>query len=46
MWCRNFGLIETTPVVDDYIERVVSRPAFVETEKRDMALAEELAERT
>jgi glutathione S-transferase len=42
MWCRNFGLIKTTPVVDDYIERIVSRPAFIETEKRDKALAEEL----
>ncbi len=42
-WCRQFGLVDTNPVVDDYIERIISRPAFIRTEERDQALAEELA---
>ncbi|WP_028672086.1 glutathione S-transferase family protein [Saccharospirillum impatiens] len=43
MWCRNFGLIETTAVVDDYIERIVSRPAFIEVTRREKALVDKLA---
>lgn len=42
-WCRQFGLVDTTPIVDDYIERIASRPAFIRTAERDQALADELA---
>ncbi|MEX2366731.1 MAG: glutathione S-transferase family protein [Pseudohongiellaceae bacterium] len=42
-WCRQFGLVNTTPIVDDYIERIASRPAFIRTVERDQALADELA---
>jgi glutathione S-transferase len=45
-WCRQFGLVDTTAAVDDYIERITSRPAFVETLAKDQALAEEQAART
>lgn len=41
-WCRQFGLVDTNPVVDDYIERIISRPAFIRTDERDQALAYEL----
>ncbi|WP_394180512.1 glutathione S-transferase family protein [Marinomonas posidonica] len=37
-WCRMFGLISTNPLVDAYIERIVSRPAFVKVEQDDQAL--------
>ena len=45
-WCSQFGIIETNPVVDEYIERIVSRPAFVRTTEMDQALAEEQAAET
>ncbi|RBP85083.1 glutathione S-transferase family protein [Marinomonas rhizomae] len=37
-WCRMFGLITTNPVVDAYIDRVISRPAFIKAEQQDQAL--------
>ncbi|WP_175365238.1 hypothetical protein [Marinomonas spartinae] len=37
-WCRMFGLITTNPVVDAYIERITSRPAFISVEQQDQAL--------
>ncbi|MBJ7553960.1 glutathione S-transferase family protein [Marinomonas spartinae] len=37
-WCRMFGLITTSPVVDAYIERIISRPAFISVEQQDQAL--------
>lgn len=42
-WCRQFGLVDTTPVVDDYIERIISRPAFIRVEEQDQRLAAEQA---
>lgn len=42
-WCRQFGMVDTNPVVDDYIERIASRPAFIRTEEQDQALADEQA---
>lgn len=42
-WCRMFGLVDTTPIVDEYIERITSRPAFIKTEERDQTLADQQA---
>lgn len=40
-WCRRFGLIDTNAAVDDYIERITSRPAFVKAQQIDEKLAAE-----
>ncbi|MBJ7536322.1 glutathione S-transferase family protein [Marinomonas transparens] len=37
-WCSMLGLITTNPVVDAYIERITSRPAFINVEQQDQAL--------
>ncbi|MGP3363016.1 glutathione S-transferase, partial [Escherichia coli] len=37
-WCRMFGLITTNPVVDAYIDRVISRPTFTRVEEKEQAL--------
>ncbi|MFY0665522.1 MAG: glutathione S-transferase family protein [Natronospirillum sp.] len=42
-WCRMFGLIETNSVVDAYIERITSRPAFIKVEQQDQELADKQA---
>jgi glutathione S-transferase len=42
-WCRMFGLITTNPVVDAYIERITSRPAFSKVEQQDQALLDQQA---
>lgn len=42
-WCRMFGLVNTNPVVDAYIERITSRPAFIKVEQQDQALADQQA---
>lgn len=42
-WCRMFGLVNTNPVVDAYIERIISRPAFIKVEQQDQALADQQA---
>ena len=41
-WVTGFGLVETTPVIADYIRRVTSRPAEVRARKADEALAAEM----
>ncbi|WP_409525668.1 hypothetical protein [Nitrincola sp. MINF-07-Sa-05] len=42
-WCRMFGLFDSNPAVDAYIERITSRPAFIRTEERDQVLADQQA---
>ncbi len=42
-WCRQFGMVDTNPAVDAYIERIISRPAYVKVEKQDQKLADEQA---
>ncbi|MEX1057603.1 MAG: glutathione S-transferase family protein [Natronospirillum sp.] len=42
-WCRMFGLFESNPVVDAYIERITTRPLFIKVEERDQAMADEQA---
>ena len=44
-WCRQFGLIDTNAEVDDYIDRITSRPAFIKAEQIDQALVDEMAAR-
>jgi glutathione S-transferase len=40
-WMTAFGLMAETPVVKNYVERVTTRPAFVEAKKKDAELAEQ-----
>jgi glutathione S-transferase len=40
-WMTAFGLLPATPVVQAYVERVTSRPAFVRVKEKDAALAAE-----
>lgn len=40
-WCRMFGLFESNPTVDAYIERIASRPAFISTTEQDQVLADQ-----
>lgn len=42
-WMRHFKLVDTTAVIDDYIDRIIARPAFVRVEQKDQALAEQQA---
>lgn len=42
-WCRDFGVIETNPTVDAYIERIFSRPSFEKAMELDQALLQEQA---
>lgn len=42
-WCRMFGLFESNPTVDAYIERITSRPAFIKTAEQDQMLADQQA---
>jgi len=41
-WVTGFGMVEATPVVADYIARVMSRPAERRTLEADAALAAEM----
>ncbi|HET7267322.1 MAG TPA: glutathione S-transferase family protein [Oleiagrimonas sp.] len=41
-WATRFELMQATPVVSDYIERVVSRPAQVRADEANLALATEM----
>ena len=41
-WVTGFGMVEATPVVADYIARVMSRPAEQRTLEADAALAAEM----
>ena len=43
-WCREFNLIETTPIIDAYIDRIVSRSAFIKAIEIDQALLQKQAE--
>ena len=38
-WVTGFGMVEATPVIADYIERVISRPAEQRAVKANEALA-------
>ena len=38
-WVTGFGMVEATPVIADYIERVTSRPAEQRAVKANEALA-------
>ena len=37
-WCTAFGLVESTPAIKQYIERLVHRPSFIEANKIDAEL--------
>lgn len=41
-WVTGFGMVEATPLIKDYIERVTSRPAQVRAQQADAALAKEM----
>jgi glutathione S-transferase len=41
-WVTGFGMVEATPVIADYIQRVMSRPAEQRALKADEALAAEM----
>ena len=41
-WVTGFGMVEATPVIADYIERVISRPAEQRAVKANEALAAEM----
>jgi hypothetical protein len=40
-----FGIVEKTPVFEDYVARLFARPAFVKALAADTACAEEFARR-
>lgn len=42
-WCRDFGVIQTTPNVDAYIERIMARTGFVKALELDQALLQQQA---
>lgn len=39
-WTTQFGLVPQTPFIQDYIERVTARPAFVRAREKDAQLME------
>lgn len=41
-WVTGFGLVESTPLIADYIQRVTSRPAEVGARQADEALAAQM----
>lgn len=41
-WVTGFGIVEATPLIQSYIDRVVSRPAQVRAQQADAALAKEM----
>lgn len=43
-WCREFNLIKTTPTIDTYVDRIVSRAGFLKAIEIDQALLQAQAE--
>lgn len=41
-WVTGFGMVEATPVISDYVQRVTARPAEVRAQKADEALAAQM----